>query len=187
MIERFETERLVLRFLDESDIYELIDYYKRNKKFLEPWEPRFGEEFYTYEFQFRKLQYEKELRNSDREYRYRIFRKEDSGKNIGNVTVSQIVRGVLQSAFLGYSIDEKENGKGIATEAIKEVIVLSFSELKLHRLEANVIPSNAASVRVVEKLNFTKEGYSKNYCKINGVWHDHLRFAIINHNYDDNG
>ena len=185
MIERVETDRLILRFLDESDIYELIDYYNRNRKFLEPWEPRFADEFYTYEFQLRKLRYEKELRDSGREYRYRVFKKEDPGKNIGNVAVSQIIRGVLQSAFLGYSIDEKENGKGIASEAIARVIEISFNELNLHRLEANIIPSNSASIRVVEKLNFTKEGYSENYCNINGIWQDHLRFAIINPNYDD--
>jgi len=184
MTERFETERLILRFLEESDIPELIDYYQRNKNFLEPWLPRFGEEFFTLEFQLRRLEYEKELRDSGTEYRYRIFKKDDPQKNIGNVAVSQIIRGVLQSAFLGYSIDEKENGKGIATEAINKVIEKSFNELKLHRLEANIIPTNAASIRVVEKLNFTKEGYSRNYCKINDKWQDHLRFAVINQNYD---
>ena len=184
MPDRVETERLILRFLDESDIPELIDYYQRNKNFLEPWLPGFGEEFFTFEFQLHRLEYEKELRDSGAEYRYRIFKKGDPQKNIGNVAVSQIIRGVLQSAFLGYSIDEKENGKGIATEAISKVIEISFNELKLHRLEANIIPTNAASIRVVEKLNFTQEGYSRDYCKINNKWQDHLRFAIINQNYD---
>ncbi len=184
MPERVETERLILRFLDESDIPGLIDYYQRNRNFLKPWVPKFGDEFFTKEFQLRRLEYEKELRDSGAEYRYRIFKKDDPQKNIGNVAVSQIIRGVLQSAFLGYSIDENENGKGIATEAISKVIELSFNELKLHRLEANIIPTNEASIRVVEKLNFIKEGYSKNYCKINDKWQDHLRFAIINQNYD---
>ena len=184
MTERFETERLILRFLDETDIPELIYYYQRNKNFLEPWLPRFGEEFFTFEFQLRRLEYEKELRDSGTEYRYRIFKKDDPQKNIGNVAVSQIIRGVMQSAFLGYSIDEKENGKGIATEAISKVIEISFNELKLHRLEANIIPTNAASIRIAEKLNFIKEGYSRNYCKINNKWQDHLRFAVINQNYD---
>ena len=101
MPERVETERLILRFLDESDIPGLIDYYQRNRSFLEPWVPKFGEEFFTNEFQLRRLEYEKELRDSGTEYRYRIFKKDDPQKNIGNVAVSQIIRGVLQSAFLG--------------------------------------------------------------------------------------
>ncbi len=183
MREKFETERLILRTLDESDIEDMIDYYYRNKKFLEPWIPKTGDEFYTYEFQLRRINYEKELRDKDIEYRFRIFKTEQPERSIGNVSVSHIVRGVLQSAFLGYSIDENENGKGIATEAIGRIIEVSFNELNLHRLEANVIPSNAASIRVLEKLNFVKEGYSKNYCRINGKWQDHIRFAILNNNF----
>ena len=94
-------------------------------------------------------------------------------------------RGVLESAHLGYSVDEKETGKGIATEAIKGIKEFSFNELNLHRLEANVIPANTASIRVLEKLNFVQEGYSKNYLKINNIWQDHIRFAIINENHTD--
>lgn len=184
MLEKFETGRLILRTLNESDVEGVLDYYTRNKKFLEPWLPKFGNDFFTYEFQLEKIRYEKELREKGIEYRFRIFKKEQPEKNIGNVAVSNIIRGVLQSAFLGYSIDKNENGKGIATEAISKVIEISFKELKLHRLEANVIPTNKSSIRVVEKLNFTKEGYSKQYCKINDKWEDHLRFAILNNNFD---
>lgn len=184
MLERFETERLILRVLDESDVNELIDYYKRNKDFLEPWIPKSGKEFYTFDFQLKRLAYENELRDSGIEYRYRIFRKDSPQKNIGNVAVSNIIRGVLQSAFLGYSVDETENGKGIATEAIKKVIEISFNEIKLHRLEANVIPTNVPSIRVLEKLYFVKEGYSKQYLKINDKWEDHIRFAIINNDFN---
>lgn len=184
MLEKFETARLILRIINESDIAGVLDYYTRNKKFLEPWLPKFGSEFFTYEFQLEKIRYEKELRDKGIEYRFRIFKKEQPEKNIGNVAVSNIIRGILQSAFLGYSIDENENGKGIATEAIGKVIEFSFNELKLHRLEANVIPGNAGSIRVLEKLNFVKEGYSNNYCKINDKWQDHIRFAILNNNFD---
>ena len=183
MLTRIETSRLILRTIDESDITELIDYYRRNRKFLEPWIPKFGEEFFTHEFQLRRLKYEKELSDNGTEYRYRIFKKDEPEKNIGNIAVSNIIRGVLQSGFLGYSIDEKENSKGIATEGIKKIIEVSFSEFKLHRLEANVIPANAPSIRVLEKLNFVREGYSEKYCRINDIWQDHIRFAIINHNF----
>lgn len=182
--ERFETERLILRVLEEPDIYELLDYYKRNRKFLEPCVPAFGKDFFTLEFQMRRIKYEKELREKGTEYRYFIFKKDETGKNIGNVAVSNIIRGILQSAFLGYSIDEKENGKGFATEAIRKIIEISFNVIKLHRLEANVIPSSTASIRVLEKLNFVKEGFSKQYLKINGKWEDHIRFAILNNKFE---
>lgn len=184
MAERIETPRLILKTLNEADIPGILEFYHRNGKFLKPWIPEYEKNYYTYEYQLRKLEYEKNLRESGSEYRYNIFKKDDPERVIGNIAVSNIIRGILQSAFLGYSVDENENGKGIATEAIKEIIDFSFQEIKLHRLEANVIPSNTASVRVLEKLNFTKEGYSKNYLKINGKWQDHLRFALINQNYD---
>jgi ribosomal-protein-alanine N-acetyltransferase len=104
---------------------------------------------------------------------------------IGYATVSNIVRGVFQCGILGYAIDEKENRKGFSTEAINGLINFSFEEINLHRLEANVIPANAASIRVLEKLNFIKDGYSKDYLKINDKWQDHLRFALINPDYVD--
>lgn len=184
MAERIETQRLILRTLNETDIPGLLEYYERNFKFLEPWIPKYEEGFYTYDYQFRKLEYEKKLREDGSEYRYNIFKKDDPERVLGNAAVSNIIRGVLQSAFLGYSVDENENGKGVATEAIKGIIDFSFCEIKLHRLEANVIPVNNASIRVLEKLNFVKEGYSKDYLKINGKWQDHIRFALINEKYN---
>ncbi len=70
--------------------------------------------------------------------------------------------------------------KGYMTEAIEKGISIMFSGYKLHRIEANVIPRNKRSLRVVEKLGFKHEGFSPKYLKINGVWEDHERFAILN-------
>ncbi|HMQ68321.1 MAG TPA: GNAT family N-acetyltransferase [Ignavibacteria bacterium] len=184
MAERITTPRLILKTLSATDIPGLLEFYHRNSKFLKPWIPEYDKDYYTYEYQLRKLEYEKNLRECGSEYRYNIFKKDDPERVIGNIAVSNIIRGILQSAFLGYSVDENENGKGFATEAVKEIIDFSFRDIRLHRIEANVIPSNTASVRVLEKLNFTKEGYSENYLKINGKWQDHIRFALINQNYD---
>jgi ribosomal-protein-alanine N-acetyltransferase len=185
MTEIIETKRLILRTLKVSDIKELLDFFERNRKFHEPWSPKFEDEFYTYEYQNRRIGYVRELNETDREYRFHIFKKDLPERVIGYATVSNIVRGVFQCGILGYAIDEMKNRKGYATEAINELINFSFKKIHLHRLEANVIPTNAASIRVLEKLNFMKEGCSKNYLKINGKWQDHLRFAIINPDYID--
>lgn len=183
MIERTESERLILRLLEESDAPARLDYYKRNQNFFQPFMPEMPHDFCTFEYQLERIKINNGLSRKDSEFRYFVFKKDDPEKIIGNVSISHIIRGVLQSAFLGYSIDENENGKGIATEAIKKIIELSFGEIKLHRLEANVIPSNIASLRILEKLNFTKEGFSKDYCEINGKWEDHFRYAILNKNF----
>lgn len=181
---RLETSRLILRTLDEKDIPGLLDFYERNRNFLKPWIPKYEAGYYTPEYQLKKLEFEKELRRSGGEFRFLIYKKDEPEKNIGNISVSCILRGVIQSAFLGYSIDEKENGKGFATEAVKKIIEFAFGEIRLHRLEANVIPANNASIRVLKKLKFVKEGYSRNYLKIDDKWQDHIRFAIINDNYE---
>ncbi len=185
MKERVKTERLILRVLNESDKYELLDFYERNRNFFKPWAPRFDKSFYTVGYQLNKINFERELWNKGTEIRYYIFKKEQPERIAGIVTAFNIVRSVFQCGTLGYDVDENENGKGIATEAIKKLIEILFNELNLHRLEANVIPSNAASIRVLEKLNFVKEGYSKNYLKINDKWQDHLRFALLNEKYSE--
>jgi len=183
MTERIETPGLILRTLSKKDIPGLLDFFERNCKFFEPWIPEYEKNYYTYDYQILKLEYEKKLKEKGIEYRFYIFNKNIPERIIGNVSVSNIIRGVMQSAFLGYSVDEEKNRKGIATEAVKRIIEFTFDELILHRLEANVIPSNTASIKVLEKLNFVKEGYSENYLKINGRWQDHLRYALINKNY----
>jgi len=185
MTERIETPGLILRTLNEKDVPGLLDFFERNSKFFKPWIPEYEKNYYTCDYQILKLEYEKKLKEEGIEFRFYIFDKNIPERIIGNVSVSNIIRGVLQSAFLGYSVDEKENKKGIATDAIKRIIEFTFDELKLHRLEANVIPANTASIRVLEKLNFIKEGYSEKYLKINGRWQDHLRYALVNKNYPD--
>lgn len=98
---------------------------------------------------------------------------------IGAINLSQIFRKAFQNAYLGYYIGEKFAGKGHMTEAIQLVLRFAFRRLKLHRIEANIQPENLASIAVVRKNGFTKEGFSPKYLKIDGRWRDHERWAII--------
>jgi ribosomal-protein-alanine N-acetyltransferase len=99
---------------------------------------------------------------------------------IGNVTLSNIVRGPFQSCYMGYKLDEKEINNGYITEAIEKVVEIAFLELGLHRIQASIMPKNIRSIKVMEKLGFINEGLSKEYLKINGVWEDHLHYVILN-------
>lgn len=92
------------------------------------------------------------------------------------------MRGSLQSAFIGYFLDKSQNGKGYATEAVKLITLFAFDTLKLHRIEAGVMPSNPASIRVLEKAGYHKEGIAVKNVRINGKWEDHQVLAIINPN-----
>jgi ribosomal-protein-alanine N-acetyltransferase len=102
-----------------------------------------------------------------------------SGQLAGVASLSEIVRGALQGAYLGYHGFEPHAGRGLMTEGLRQVIDLAFGELRLHRLEANIQPGNADSQALVARLGFVREGYSRRYLKINGRWRDHERWALL--------
>jgi ribosomal-protein-alanine N-acetyltransferase len=102
----------------------------------------------------------------------------EDGAIVGYFNISQIIRGPLQSAFLGYGGVAEWSGGGYMTAALRLVLERAFADLSLHRLEANIQPGNAASIALVERCGFVREGFSERYLKIGGHWRDHARFAI---------
>lgn len=103
---------------------------------------------------------------------------EDSGDLAGVVNVNEIVRGLFQSAYLGYYAFAPYAGQGHMWQGIQQVIQHCFLKLRLHRLEANIQPENSRSIALVEALGFVKEGLSPRYLKVCGKWRDHERWAI---------
>lgn len=101
------------------------------------------------------------------------------GAIAGVVNLNEIVRGALQSAYLGYYAFEPFSGQGYMRAGLTAVIREAFRELGLHRVEANIQPDNAASIGLVHSLGFRKEGFSPRYLKIAGRWRDHERWALI--------
>lgn len=97
---------------------------------------------------------------------------------IGRMTLSQVVRGPMQGANLGYWIDEAHQSSGLTTEAAREVVSFAFGPLRLHRIQAGTLPHNTASQRVLTKVGFRQEGYARDYLQIAGRWQDHVLFAI---------
>jgi ribosomal-protein-alanine N-acetyltransferase len=98
---------------------------------------------------------------------------------IGAINLSQIFRGGFQSAYLGYYVGAPYAGRGYMGEALQLMLKYAFSTLKLHRLEANIQPGNVASISLVKRAGFVREGYSRRYLKVCGRWRDHERWAII--------
>jgi [ribosomal protein S5]-alanine N-acetyltransferase len=108
-----------------------------------------------------------------------LIRRRADAALLGAVDLSQIARGRFQSAYLGYWIGEPFAGQGYMTEALGVVLRYAFTQLRLHRLEANVQPTNVASLALVVRLGFRREGYSPRYLKLGGRWRDHERWAIL--------
>lgn len=96
----------------------------------------------------------------------------------GEINLSSIQRGPFQNAYVGYWIDQKWAGQGLMPEALVVLLRFAFEELHLHRLQVSIIPRNAASRRVVDKLALRNEGVAARYLEINGIWEDHVRYAI---------
>jgi ribosomal-protein-alanine N-acetyltransferase len=97
---------------------------------------------------------------------------------IGVCNLSQIFRGNLQQAFLGYWVGAAFSGRGYMTDALRLVLRYAFEDLKLHRIEANIQPENGDSKRLVARVGFRLEGFSPRYLKVVGRWRDHERWAI---------
>ncbi len=108
-----------------------------------------------------------------------VVRERASGRIAGVVTVSEIIRGALESAFLGYYGMAGLQGRGLMGDALSLVVAYAFGPLGLHRLEANIQPGNEPSRALARRLGFRLEGLSPRYLRINGEWRDHERWAIL--------
>lgn len=178
--EQYETDRLVLKVLSEADADKVLDYYKRNRAFLSEWEPERDESFYTLEHHSTLLQSELAQIETGTAVKLWVFPKDNPDKVIGAVAFTNITRGVFLSCYLGYKLDQEEINKGYMAEALQKGINIIFDEYQLHRIEANIMPKNKASMRVVEKLGFYNEGLSYKYLKIHGKWEDHIHMVLLN-------
>jgi ribosomal-protein-alanine N-acetyltransferase len=108
---------------------------------------------------------------------YFACRTED-GAIVGFLNLSEIVRGPFKSAYLGYGAVAAHAGQGYMTEAMRLVLREAFGRLRLHRVEANIQPDNAASIALAKRAGFELEGFSPRYLKVGGRWRDHERWAI---------
>ena len=174
-------EKVYLRHLELSDAEHLLQFVVENKEFFEPFSPSHSANYYTLEKQKEIIRDLEQNAKQNAGYRFGIFLKKNHHL-IGTIDLFQIIRGSLQSAMIGYDLDEKNNGKGYTTEAVKLVVDFAFHTLHLHRIEAGVMPHNMGSIRVLEKAGFHKEGIAKKNVKIKDRWEDHQVLAIINPN-----
>lgn len=165
----------------------LACYYRRNRDFLRQFEPAREEKFFTPACQKELLLREMEERQAGRGYRFYIKDANRPGEIIGSIGLNNVVWGAFRSAHLGYKLDRDYINRGCMTAAVAMVTEYAFQELRLHRIEANVMPRNRASLRVLEKNGFENEGMSKYYLNINGVWEDHIHMVKLNYEMHEGG
>jgi ribosomal-protein-alanine N-acetyltransferase len=145
---------------------------------LVPWEPAWPrDDLSRTAYRRRVKHYQREARE-DLGYAFLVFETE-SDRLVGGLTLSNVRRGVTQSAMLGYWLGQPHVGSGRMTSAVRAVLPHAFEPLRLHRVEAAVQPGNARSISVLKRAGFSEEGLARRYLKINGQWQDHLLFAML--------
>jgi len=179
---KLEGNNIYIRFLEEGDAEAVLDLQLRNKEFFQKYVSTRSNEFYTLEVQKQLIKSNNEQSKRDEKYSFGIFEK-DTDALIGNIALTEVFRGPLQSCYIGYYLDLECNGNGYMTEAVSLAVKFGFEEIKLHRIEAGVMPHNLRSMRVLEKAGFVKEGIARKNVNINGKWEDHQVLAILDEDY----
>ena len=145
---------------------------------LKPWEPEWRQdELWRSSYRRRIRHYQREARE-DLGYAFGVFETAED-RLVGGLTLGNVRRGVMQCATLGYWLGVAHIRRGHMSDAVRTVIPYAFGKLRLHRLEAASMPSNTASISVLERAGFAREGLARRYLKISGSWQDHIRFALL--------
>ncbi len=179
-------KRVVLRAIESGDFAKWQEVRRRNDVWLTQWEPQ-------------KVQGQPDVIEDPQAFRVRCSARQRDrqlgtgygfglfvdGDFAGEVNLNSVQRGPFQSCYVGYWIDEAQAGHSYVPEALVVVVRYAFEQLHLHRMQAAIVPRNTASRRVVEKLKLREEGMAERYLEINGVWEDHIRYAITNEEWDE--
>ncbi|MGK2873151.1 MAG: GNAT family N-acetyltransferase [Alphaproteobacteria bacterium] len=175
---RLEGRRVFLRPPVLGDHAEWAAVRENSRAYLTPWEPIWpADDLSRPAYRRRLKRYAQEMRE-ETGYALFIFRLEDSAL-MGGLTLSNIRRGVTQSCSLGYWMGQAFSGQGYMREAARCVVPFVFQQLGLHRLEAACVPNNEPSKAVLHHAGFQEEGLARRYLRINGIWQDHLLFALL--------
>lgn len=169
---------VVLRTPQMADFPAWAAVREASRTFLTPWEPVWpADDLTRASFRNRMRRYAEDLR-TDQSYPFFLFRQHDNAL-MGGLALANVRRGVAQTASLGYWIGHAYCRQNYMSAAVRALLPAAFDQLRLHRIEAACIPTNSASVRLLEKSGFEREGYARSYLCINGTWQDHLLYARL--------
>lgn len=175
------TPRLVLTVPQRGDAQRMLTYVTENREHLESWEPARPESYYTLKY------WKADLAAAQTEFGrgtalrlVLLARQEPGGPVLGVANFRNVIRGAFQACTLGYSLDHRQQGRGLMGEALEGAMGFLFETWNLHRVAANYMPRNERSGRLLERLGFVREGFAEAYLQIAGRWEDHVLTARVN-------
>jgi [ribosomal protein S5]-alanine N-acetyltransferase len=184
MLPLLTTERLTIAHMALPHAPLLAEFFRRNENHLAPWDP-------PRPTTIRELEYwESECARAADEYlegavvRWVLLLNDAPAQLVGRINYTQIARGPFQSCMLGYALDARYEGRGLMTEALRATNQHAFDVLRLHRIQANHLPNNVRSSRLLQRLGFRREGLAQDYLYIADKWRDHVLTALINPRFD---
>lgn len=165
------------RLISLDDVPALVDLLATNREFMSPWEPDRDEEFFTAPGQEDSVRAALERHAQGATLPHVIL--DETGRVVGRITLNEIVRGPFQSASMGYWLNRGDNGRGLASAAVRHVKDIAFGEFGLHRIQAGTLLDNVRSQRVLERTGFTRFGLAPAYLHIAGQWRDHALYQVL--------
>lgn len=178
------TPRLRLEVFAPGHAAALAEFHLRNGERLRRWSPPAPAGLTDAAYWATKAVEQESERRAVRALRWLLFQHELPESLVGTASLSGIERGPFQSGRLGYQIDGACEGRGLMAEALRAVIAHAFDDLRLHRLEANHLPENERSARLLARLGFARIGLASNDLFIDGAWRDHVINARLNPAFD---
>ena len=174
------TARLRLWVAGPDEAAELLRHHLDNREHLARWAPPAPADVYTLGYWQSRCSISQGDWLDGRAVRFAIAWRSDPGRVIGTCSLTDVVRGPVQSCQLGYGLDWREQGQGVMTEALQSAITLAFGPLAMHRITASYMPANVRSGALLERLGFAVEGCARASLFIGGAWRDHVMVALIN-------
>jgi [ribosomal protein S5]-alanine N-acetyltransferase len=167
----------ITRLLTIDDVPILAELQAANRDFLAPWEPVRSDEYFTADGQ--RAVVLTALEGYERGSTLPHVVLDESGRVVGRITLNDIVRGPFQSCSLGYWVAAADNGRGLASEAVRQIKMVAFESLGLHRIQAATLLHNVRSQRVLERNQFVRFGIAPAYLRIAGEWQDHAVYQVV--------
>jgi [ribosomal protein S5]-alanine N-acetyltransferase len=183
------TNRLMLRMALVGEEPEVVEYLRRNREHLRPWEPKREDHYFTAQAWVGAPERDQKEARSGEAYRFRLLdiAAATSGskpvKYLGTISLRNIMGFPMHNATIGYSLDHSAEGQGLMREGVRAVIRFGFEYLNLRRIEACFMPNNVRSERLLTDLGFKIEGLLRSSLEVNGKWEDHNICSLINWNW----
>ncbi len=174
-----QTERCEIKILTPHDVDNVVRYYQDNQTYFSPWEPVRPDDYHSRANWLARAVESERAFDHGQSFQFIAYDRQNPEQLVATCHFSNVIRGVFQACFVGYSVAQTVAGQGYMTEVLQATCDYMFEEQGLNRIMANYMPRNKASGRVLEKAGFEQEGYARRYLKIAGKWEDHVLTAKL--------